>query len=326
MKFYEWLRRSPEHMQVYLEIAEGWSELPTSDPHEKLDLQAIIQRARQSEDDNVVPLQQDAVVLPRSRSQFRVRGWAVIAMASLAIVVGLLSWALVIEADTYRTGVGEQRLVRLPDGSTLELNAKSVARVRFSAKTRDVDLKKGQALFRVAKDAARPFTVRSGTTTVRAVGTQFDVYRKQAGTVVTVLEGQVAVAEAAGSALPVFSERQPSAAAPPTLLAAGEQLTVPAGRSEAKAKPTRADVAAATAWVQQQLIFNETALSDVAEEFNRYSTRQLVLMDPELRTLGVSGVYSSTQPEALLGFLRAQPNIRLSETGDEIRVSLVKEK
>src|SRR5258708_6316398 len=61
-----------------------------------------------------------------------------------------------------------------------------------------VELLDGQALFEVAKDAARRFVVRSGATRVRAVGTQFDVYRRSGSTVVTVVEGQVAVVLDAG--------------------------------------------------------------------------------------------------------------------------------
>jgi ferric-dicitrate binding protein FerR (iron transport regulator) len=39
-------------------------------------------------------------------------------------------------------------------------------------------------------------------------------------------------------------------------------------------------------------MFEETPLVDVAEEFNRYSARKLVIADAELRSMGVSGVYS----------------------------------
>jgi transmembrane sensor len=81
----------------------------------------------------------------------------------------------------------------LADGSTVDLNARSSIRVEFSNSERRIELLDGQALFQVAKDKERPFIVRSGDATVRAVGTQFDVYRKSSGTTITVLEGRVAV-------------------------------------------------------------------------------------------------------------------------------------
>jgi transmembrane sensor len=313
-RFYEWLRASPDHIQAYLEIAEGWAELPTSDPHHRIDLQALIQQARASHDDNVVPLSSTSTT-PRPIARPRLPTLAQAAsLAAITLALGLV-WIFGFAGTSYRTGIGEQRIVRLPDGSTLELNARSSVRVRYSRERREVDLERGQAFFQVAKDASRPFWVVSGATSVRAVGTQFDVYRKSRGTVVTVVEGRVAVSEESAS---------------PTglLLGAGEQIIVPADPQQPKepprAKPT--DVGIATAWVHQRLIFEETPLSDVAEEFNRYNTRRLVIEDPALRALGISGVYSSTDPDSLLGFLRAQPTIQLNESDREIIVTFRAEK
>jgi transmembrane sensor len=263
------------------------------------------------------------------------------ALAAVAAVAGLAVWSGLDEAHTYRTGVGEQRLLRLADNSIVELNALSTIRVRLSEKLREVDLDEGQALFHVARDAARPFIVRSGATTVRAVGTQFDVYRRRVGTVVTVIEGRVAVmsgmqgssadfpAEASANADRTPDVRKHARAATPApirraelLLVAGEQVTVPTERSaRQEIKLIHTDVTVATAWAQNQLIFNDTPLSEVAEQFNRYSPRRLVITDPGLRSMGISGVYSSTQTESLIGFLRAQPNLQLSETDKEIRVT-----
>jgi transmembrane sensor len=316
-RFDEWLRRSPDHIQAYLEIAEGWAELPTSDPEQRLDIPALVARARESRDENVVPLSPRETVVPKRKLPSR-RAWAA-SLAGVALVLGLAVWGYLYHADTYRTGVGEQRTVRLLDGSTIELNALSSIRVRLSKNTREVDLREGQALFRVAKDSARPFVVHSDGTTVRAVGTQFDVYRKDTGTVVTVVEGRVTVAEADNTS--GLLDGGVSRSATPLFLVAGEQVTMPTQRA-AKEKPRRADVAVATAWVQKRLIFEETPLAEVAEEFNRYNSRRLVIVGPQLGSVGISGVYSSTDPDSLLGFLRAQPNIELRETESEIRVSL----
>ena len=316
-RFDEWLRRSPEHIQAYLEIAAGWAELPTSDPEQRLDIQALVARATQSREENVVSLAPRETVFPKSKLP-SIRAWAA-SLAGVALVLGLAARSYLHHADTYRTGVGEQRTVRLLDGSTIELNALSSIRVRLSKTAREVDLREGQALFRVAKDSARPFLVHSDGTTVQAVGTQFDVYRKDIGTVVTVVEGRVAVAEAANTT--GLLDEGVSRPVTPLFLVAGEQVTMPTQRA-AEEKPRRADVAVATAWVQKRLIFEETPLAEVAEEFNRYNSRRLVIVDPQLGSVGISGVYSSTDPDSLLGFLRAQPNIELSETESEIRVTL----
>src|SRR5271155_3294928 len=184
MRFIEWLRRSPEHIHAYLEISGVWADLPTADPEGRIDIAALIERARAAPD--VIALPADR---PRSNSApSDVRPHAVWrsrrAAVALAAVV-LLAVAAVILLDraklngVYTTGIGEQRTVQLLDGSTVELNARSTIQVRLTAEQRDVTLLDGQALFRVAKDKQRPFVVQAGDAQVRAVGTEFDVYKKQ---------------------------------------------------------------------------------------------------------------------------------------------------
>ncbi|MBL8268885.1 FecR family protein [Steroidobacter sp.] len=315
-RFDEWLRRSPQHIQAYLEVASAWSELPSADPKGRIDLAALIARARASTDDNVVPLSTVRTEQADRRQYREGRGRRAFKMAAafatLAILVGVASWLGFYRAVTYSTGIGEQRTVRLEDGTTVELNALSTVKVRLASNVRNVELTEGQALFHVAKDPKRPFIVRSDDTTVRAVGTQFDVHRKLSGTVVTVLEGRVAVAEVK----PMLVE--PRIEVAPIYLSAGEQVTV-TEKQTPHAK--RADVATATAWLQKRLIFDETPLAEVASEFNRYNTRRLVVSDPELRDVAISGVYSTTDPDSLIGFLRAQPSIALSETETEIHLA-----
>jgi transmembrane sensor len=214
---------------------------------------------------------------------------------------------------TFETATGELRSIVLDDGSTVQLNAQSRLRVRFAEHERNVELLAGQALFQVAKDKARPFIVASGEARVRAVGTQFDVYRRKGGTTVTVIEGQVTVMSNEAAA-EVHDGRGD---APPSLLSAGEQVTVV---PRVAASPKRANVAAATAWTQRHLVFESATLAEVAEEFNRYNRRPLVVEDAGLRDFHVSGVFSSADPTLLLRFLRAQPEIAIEETDTQIRV------
>ncbi len=89
-------------------------------------------------------------------------------------------------------------------------------------------------------------------------------------------------------------------------LAAGEQLTVPAVEPSRAENSSVADdaqpdnVAAATAWTHHTLVFESSRLTDVAEEFNRYNTRKLVVTNPELANVRVSGIFSSVDPALLL--------------------------
>jgi transmembrane sensor len=76
----------------------------------------------------------------------------------------------------------------------------------------------------------------------------------------------------------------------------------------------------ATAWLQKHLVFEDTPLIDVAEQFNRYSRRPLLIDDRTLQQTKISGIYSSTDPTSLINFLREQPGILVIETDKRVRV------
>jgi transmembrane sensor len=205
-RFDEWLRRSPEHIRAYWEIAKTYVELPAAPAPGKLDVAALIAYAHS--DANVVPLHSRASEIWALRSEsprelldkgaagptprFR-RPFVAAAAVAFAVVIGGAVWWQANRYPLYSTDIGERRSITLTDGSTVDLNARSKLRIEFSSAERRVELLDGQALFQVAKDKQRPFIVHSGDATVRAVGTQFDVYRKDSGTTITVLEGRVAV-------------------------------------------------------------------------------------------------------------------------------------
>lgn len=308
--FLAWLKESPAHMAAYLEMASLWDQSAALEIRAAWSLEALLDEAK-SDPQNVVQLDFPGAGEAGHRSQRR-HVWirAVGLAASLLLVIGAAFsiWAYSLR-NTYSTAVAEQRSVVLSDGSTVELNARSRMRVRFTEHERHVDLLDGQALFTVAKNASRPFVVESRGTLVRAVGTQFDVYSNNSGTTVTVLEGSVAVTP----------ETAPSPASP-SLINAGQQMLIGAEGRPRQIHPVNPDVA--TAWTHRELIFEDTPLQDVATEFNRYNRRQLVIRDPSLQAFAIDGVFSSTDPAALVNFLRARPGIIVRETDTDIIVDV----
>jgi transmembrane sensor len=330
-RFEKWLSASPQHVRAYLEVSGIW-ETAGSQPHANADdIDALIERARATPD--VVPLsvareRQGSSSKP-SRASFVSRRHALRAMvaALLLAVIGIGTYVYD-QRSTYSTAIGEQRSILLPDGSTVDLNARSRIRVRLGEHERHIDLLEGQALFRVAKDKARPFVVAANGTRVRAVGTQFDINQRRRDVVVTVVEGTVAVHRVGERGVGTVAAQAASPIAPAPgeiLLAAGQQMTLSvaseAGSTPVPAKAQPADIDTATAWTQRRLIFNSTALDDVAEEFNRNNERPLVIEGTGLEDFHVSGAFSSTNPEPLLRFLRAQSGIRVTEHSDRIVVS-----
>lgn len=372
--FHEWLRTSPEHVRAFLQIAAHWED-DAPQPHAASESGAVesidelLAMARL--DTNIVPL----MLKPEERRRVahsdsspsggrpeagkRSRRVAVPLAASVLITLASLSAWLITQRNVYSTGVGEQRSLRLEDGSTVEINARSRIAIRYSEHERHIELLDGQALFHVAKNKTRPFIVRSGPTQIQAVGTQFDVYRKKSGTVVTVLEGRVAVtshspanpsetahpkqvsAEELSGAADHAEERQleylksdssdsprssgPSRESQPSI-PARDEVFLAAGQqltvsSTAAGLAQAADIAAATAWTQRRLIFARTPLSEVVEEFNRYNTTPLVITDPSIASTEISGTFSSSDPAVLLRFLREVGAYTVRETDSATQIS-----
>jgi transmembrane sensor len=341
-EFYDWLRTSPEHMRAYLELAAVWNEGGALDPaHSVLDgtlfdtiepqTNVIALSTSRSESAHAIH-HTDRSRLPRVSARLSGRKVLYLAASLLLAASAAIQWYWHELRGVYTTGVGEQHLITLGDGSVIELNAQSRIRVRYHSREREVDLLRGQALFNVAHEATRPFIVYAAGTQVRAIGTQFDVYRKPAETRVSVIEGTVAVlpitpdrsvdpgkANAAGSAYTRPDEiASHESAAGEVLLTSGEQAVVVAQTAVKQLSP---DIAAATAWSQGHIVFHGTRLKDVATEFNRYNTRRLVIRAPELLSFKVTGIFSSTDPTSLIRFLAGRPEMKVTETADEIVVS-----
>lgn len=329
-RFAEWLRASPEHVSAYLQLAGLWEDSAglASQP----DAQALMALAH-AEHVNVVNFEKRETsdsrgtaetalstsetgpsASTRHPSSRRGRRYLVAAAATVIAVVGAVTavW-FVLPRDRYSTAVGEQRTLALADGSTVELNALSAIRVRFTATERQVELVSGQALFNVSHDTARPFVVVAGAAHVRDVGTAFDVLRSESSTIVTVVDGVVSVSA---------RETAPLGAGPPRTVevGAGEQVTV---APHALSPPRAANITAVTAWTQQQLIFESTPLSQAAEAFNRFNTRRLMVQGGALKDLRVSGTFAARDPASLARFvlfLRSQPGIEVQESAGELMV------
>lgn len=343
--FDAWLRQSPEHVRAYLEMSAVWEGVSSLAPTWNADADELIARART--ENNVVTLpvsvasatvEQRAEHQPADRSNPR-RVWPRIFAVAAYAVIALSAGFLYSQRGVYSADVGEQRSLLLADGSTVELNSRSRIKVRYSDDVRLVELLQGQALFHVAKNKARPFIVQSSTTRVRAVGTSFDVYESRSGTVVTVVEGRVAVetrtlktsdSATIASGQVATSTPESPAARPSTrkraamtagagevFVVAGEQVVV---KPEILTAPIKANIGAATAWTRRSLVFDSSPLTEVADEFNRYNTRRLVVEDADLVEFRVSGVFSSSEPSLLLRFLRAQPELVVEETDSDIRI------
>jgi transmembrane sensor len=210
--------------------------------------------------------------------------------AAAALVVALLGAGLyrvaLLQPDTYRTEIGERRVVALADGSRISMDSDSKILVDYSKTERALTLARGRARFDVAHDTSRPFTVTAGAETVVAVGTSFDVERLGSTVLVTLIQGQVVVKDEQGRASSRTVAKPHSAVS----LNAGQQLVA----SAASVQPAvaTADLQVAAAWEGGHLVFRDEPLEAVVARINRY-TEHPVTLDPAVAGIRISGVFNA---------------------------------
>jgi transmembrane sensor len=321
--FVAWLKASPIHVEEYLGVALVAHDLPAAAEDPQVPLEALLELARADDTDGVVRLEASLPVREPAPKRIRApRGWsfATSIAAMLLLAASVLWWVRDGEflglPRVYQTAHGEQIVAQLPDGSELHLNTDSSVTVRYSRSERVVDITRGQALFTVARDEHRRFRVSAGDAHVLAVGTQFDIYRRPNTTIVTVVEGSVAVL--AGAPPPGATGFPPDA----LRVQAGYQVHVDA--RGVLAQPIPVDVQQTLAWLQQKLAFERRPLGEVADEFNRYGSIPIEIDDAALRALPISGVFDVHDIDSFVAFLQTLDGVRVERTHARIRVFSVK--
>lgn len=263
------------------------------------------------------PAQQSALTSPSGSGHTehdRVAGRRnVLKFAALAASVAALvvTGALFVEqgrlsSQTYRTATGETQTIKLGEGSVAYLNTRTELRWRGTAKDRRVELVSGEALFDVAHDKARPFTVMLDGSEIRVLGTRFNVYRKSGGDVsVTVLEGTVEVRGFGGSG--------PNPDWVRTLHARDQLEYRPIGLV---GEPRQTDPVMATKWREGlfQLPVKGAPLTVVLDELTRYTDKRIVIRDARLATLNVGGAIDTRDVQAALQKLQVYLPVEVRET------------
>jgi len=324
--FTAWLQASPVHVEEYLALSVIARDLRAACETPQSAIDDLLARARHEEDSPIRPLWPRLVEALRTSSP----RWqtAAVAMAAIGVVsVGLLIlWNLgpvtnvaapgAVTALHFETRHGEQQTHRLADNSVLHLNTDTALIIRYSQKERLVTLTSGEADFEVAHAPERPFRVVAGPAEVVDLGTKFDVRREDNSTLVTVVEGRVAV----GRSAPAESGRaNPDHAARFVQLGPDEQITV--AEAEWPATPVPIDAQRSTAWLHRQIMFDHEPLERVASEFNRYAPKPFEITSPALRSLEISGVFATDDSEAFIAFLRSLEGVHVEVTATRIRVS-----
>ena len=241
------------------------------------------------------------------------RRWRMGAGLAASLAAALLAWhsiptsesRLSTQAVVYESSGAERRSVRLEDGSIVEMDVDTRISIHMSAARRQIELLSGRAMFDVAHDANRPFSVTAAGSRTTALGTRFQVRRDDGNVVVTLAEGSVAVdRDVGGAAVGGWSER----------LSPGDQISIDTVTQRRQRQVV--DVHMTMSWMSGRHIFRGTPLSVAIDEVNRYATRKIRLGDASLGDLRVGGNFIVGDSDVIVDAFAAVLPLRAVDNGD----------
>jgi len=276
-----WLAESFAHRAAYLRFADIWRRTER--------LAAV--RA---------PLQPHV-------SRFHLRFLRVMAGVIAAGVIGAAAYLLATQPATqkYVTSIGGHENVVLADGSQIELNTDTFLRVSERSGERLVWLDRGEAYFQVHHNASRPFVVMADDRRITDLGTKFVVHNDAERLEVSLVEGRAS-----------FDGPDNQHA----VLTPGD-VALATAKSVFITRKAAAALDESLSWRRGLLVFNRTALSDAAAQFNRYNRREIVIADRDAGRQLIYGTFPTTDIDAFARLAQAVFRLRVDKRGNQIVIS-----
>lgn len=303
----EWLAQDPAHREALDSVSRTWREAEQL----KVMFPAAYGHVRPAAAPQEAPRASRPAAVQDSAPG--AQGWSrrpalapVFAAALFAVIAAGYGWDRWDNTASYSvdiaTAPGELRDIDLPDGSHVALNANSRLQVRYYPRRRETVLDKGEAFFKVAADAGKPFTVDSGGSQVRVVGTAFNVRAAPPEFMVQVLEGRVEVRSKTHPQTPV--------------LAIGPGVGVAIDPASGRRRDLSVASEAVAEWRTGQIYFKRAPLQQVADELSRYLGQPVEIDDTALQTLPVSGLLALKEPERFLLALPSVARVRVQRRAE----------
>ena len=289
-RFDAWLNADPRHAQAHAEMRDIWLHFGALPEGPAL----RASRPRPQSRRRRFGTWRSGTAIPSRIERKTVAAATVTACTALLCFGAIQDWPTRWQADAI-TATGETRIVALSDGSRIQLGTNSAVAYDYSPGHRTVRLLKGEAVFTVAADPARPFRVDAADGSTTALGTQFLVRRDEGTTRIVVTEHKVQVrGSLADGGAPIVREGQsirygPSGIGPVTNVRADDAI----------------------AWTDNMLVFKDRPLGEVVSEIGRYHGGYLRVSEPA-RALRVSGVFRIDDPDMAIEQLRRSLDLRVT--------------
>lgn len=290
-----WLKADAENQRIYVEMKQLWQRIG--------DIPGLAPSPLEGANDN---LHDDRSTWPLPRGWRRAMAMA--GGAAAAAVAAIFIFASPAQKPLHlTTGLAQIKKVELEDGSVVTLAPMSEIEVVFADGERRTSLSKGEAFFEVAKDPKRPFLVRTRTSSIKVVGTQFNIRDGTDLTQVGVVEGVVEIRSGDGSK---YSENlrtlRRGQAAEVQLAENGRAIVSPPGSLDGMA-------GLAGGWKDGWLAYNNARLSDIISDANRYYAPGIVFSDPKIRDMRYTVSFRSNEISKFIRTLGSSDSIQIDK-------------
>jgi len=233
------------------------------------------------------------------------------------------------QAYVFTTALAEKRKIRLPDSSTVLLNAGSTLQVDrdFGKQHRSVRLA-GEALFDVTHDAGRPFIVRVEGYEIKVLGTVFNVkaYPGEKKSETSLISGKVEIRleHAASGYKTLLPEEKFVLSKDISPLPSSSPSSPDVQQLETAIMPlsyNHNQENIETAWSQNRLIFENESFADIRKKLERWFDVQIIFEDKIVEQYSFTATFEKEDVHQVMKALQASYGFSYSINGKAIRIS-----
>jgi ferric-dicitrate binding protein FerR (iron transport regulator) len=224
---------------------------------------------------------------------------------------GLFPWSSkTVKYTTVTVANGQRETIKLGDGTGIVLDAGTTLRYpdSFAADTREVYLD-GEGYFEVAADTGRAFIIHANHAIVQVLGTKFNVRAWQP-------DRRVTVAVAAGK---VSLRSGHNVTRDGVVINKGQMSILP--ENGPPSQPLSADVARYMGWLQNEVYFDNVALSEILYQMTRWYDVEFVIADSSLVTERLNLEIKNDSIDDILSLVTTLTDLKFVQHGRAIRLT-----
>lgn len=246
----------------------------------------------------------DDTTVKKNNGYLRSRWFYAAAAATAALLIVGGSWFFRKPVSpllaTVKTKFGETKIVQLPDGSVVQLNANSTLSYPVEWKKENIRMVtlEGEAYFNVKKSPPQlhpKFRVQMPDAVIEVKGTSFNVYNRHEIIKVLLEEGKIVLNDSL--------DMQP-----------GDMMSIAAGKHQR----IHEDPSQLTAWKQHRLVYKDFPLSRIAQDLKDLYGYQIRFGSKKTEGLLFTGSSSADDPMLLLTAIATVHQLKMKKNDSMI--------